>query len=117
PDALGSILLGSDLASSLGVSIGDSISVLTPQGTLSPMGLIPRARRLKVAGTFNLGLYEIDSQTGFVSLDVAQRLLSKEDVDTIQLRLDDIFRAKEMSSVIGQQLGDDYVAQDWADMN
>jgi lipoprotein-releasing system permease protein len=117
PESVGAILLGSDLASSLGVSIGDSISVLTPQGTLSPMGLIPRARRLKVVGTFNLGLYEIDSQTGFVSLDVAQRLLGKEDIDTIQLRLDDIFRAKEISAVLSQQLGDDYVAQDWADMN
>ena len=48
---------------------------LTPQGTLSPMGMIPRTRRLRVAGTFNLGLYEIDSQTGFVALDIAKRLL------------------------------------------
>src|SRR5262245_35193005 len=64
----GGILLGSDLAAQLNVMVGDSISLLTPQGTLSPMGLIPRARRLRVVGTFNLGLYEIDSQTGFVSL-------------------------------------------------
>jgi len=89
-DSPGEILLGTDLAAQLGVVVGDSISVLTPQGTLSPMGMIPRARRLRVAGTFNLGLYEIDSQTGFVSLDVARRLLDKDDVDAIQLRLDDI---------------------------
>jgi lipoprotein-releasing system permease protein len=116
-EALGAILLGSDLAAQLGVSVGDSISVLTPQGTLSPMGLIPRARRLRVAGTFNLGLYEIDSQTGFVSLDVAKRLFDKEEIDAIQLRLDDIFAAKDVSRVIAEQLGSDYVAQDWADMN
>jgi lipoprotein-releasing system permease protein len=116
-DVLGGILLGSDLASKLGVSLGDSVSLLTPQGTLSPMGLIPRARRLRVVGTFNVGLYEIDSQTGLVSLDVAKRLFDKDGIDNIQLRLDDIFRAKEISSVIGQQLGDDYIAQDWADIN
>ena len=117
PDSPGGILLGSDLAAQLGVRVGDSISVLTPQGTLSPMGMIPRARRLKVVGTFNLGLYEIDSQTGFVSLDVARRLLDKEDVDAIQLRLDDIYRAPAIAEQITASLGSGWVAQDWADMN
>lgn len=117
PDSPGAILLGSDLAAQLGVQVGDSISVLTPQGTLSPMGMIPRARRLRVAGTFTLGLYEIDSQTGFVSLDVARRLLDKEDIDAIQLRLDDVFRAPETAEAISGKLGSGWQAQDWADMN
>jgi lipoprotein-releasing system permease protein len=117
PDSPGAILLGSDLAAQLGVMAGDSISVLTPQGTLSPLGMIPRARRLRVAGTFTLGLYEIDSQTGFVSLDVARRLLDRDDVDAIQLRLDDVFRAPEVAASIGARLGDGWTAQDWADMN
>ncbi len=116
-DAPGAILLGTELAAQLGVTVGDSISVLTPQGTLSPMGMIPRARRLRVAGTFNLGLYEIDSQTGFVSLDVARRLLDRDDVDAIQLRLDDIYEAPAVADAVGQQLGPDWVVQDWADMN
>jgi lipoprotein-releasing system permease protein len=117
PGSPGGILLGSDLAAQLGVHIGDTISVLTPQGTLSPMGMIPRARRLTVAGTFNLGLYEIDSQTGFVSLDVARRLLDREDVDAIQLRLDDIYLAPEIAAEISASLGPGWIAQDWADMN
>lgn len=117
PESPGAILLGSDLAAQLGVQVGDSISVLTPQGTLSPMGMIPRARRLRVAGTFTLGLYEIDSQTGFVSLDVARRLLDREDIDAIQLRLDDVFAAPDVAGTIGAKLGDGWVAQDWADMN
>jgi lipoprotein-releasing system permease protein len=117
PDAPDAVLLGSDLAAQLGVSVGDLISVLTPQGTLSPMGMIPHARRLRVAGTFNLGFYEIDSQTGFVSLDVAKRLFGKDTVDAIQLRLDDIWRAPAVSDAITEQEGSDYVAQDWADMN
>jgi lipoprotein-releasing system permease protein len=117
PDAPGAILLGTDLAAQLGVSVGDSISILTPQGTLSPMGMIPRSRRLRVAGTFNLGLYEVDSQTGYVSLEVAKRLLDKDAVDTIQLRLDDIYAAPDVSNAINEELGSEYVAQDWADMN
>lgn len=117
PESPGEILLGTDLAAQLGVMVGDSISVLTPQGTLSPMGMMPRARRLRVAGTFNLGLYEIDSQTGFVSLDVARRLLDKDDVDAIQLRLDDIYQAPAMADAISTKLGDGWTAQDWADMN
>jgi lipoprotein-releasing system permease protein len=116
-DAPGAILLGTDLAAQLGVKVGDSISVLTPQGTLSPMGMIPRARRLRVAGTFTLGLYEIDSQTGFVSLDVARRLLDRQDIDAIQLRLDDVFLAPQVAAGIGAKLGSGWFAQDWADMN
>jgi lipoprotein-releasing system permease protein len=117
PDSPGAILLGTDLAAQLGVSVGDSISILTPQGTLSPMGMIPRSRRLRVAGTFNLGLYEVDSQTGYVSLDVAKRLLDKDGIDAIQLRLDDIYVAPDVSNEISEEFGADYVAQDWADMN
>jgi lipoprotein-releasing system permease protein len=117
PDSPGAILLGSDLASQLGVAVGDSISVLTPEGTLSPMGMIPRARRLRVAGTFNLGLYEVDSQTGFVSLDVARRLLDREDIDAIQLRLDDIYQAPAVADALTAKLGEGWIAQDWADMN
>jgi lipoprotein-releasing system permease protein len=117
PEQPGAILLGTDLAAQLGVSAGDSISVLTPQGTLSPMGMIPRARRLRVAGTFTLGLYEVDSQTGFVSLDVARRLLDREDVDAIQLRLDDVFEAPGVADSLSSKLGEGWVAQDWADIN
>jgi lipoprotein-releasing system permease protein len=117
PDAPDGILLGTDLATKLGVAAGDSITVLTPQGTLTPMGMFPRARKLRVVGTFTLGLYEIDSETGFLSLDVAKRLLDKADVDAIQLRLDDLYLAPGISNQIEQKFGRDYVAQDWADLN
>src|SRR5262249_21182885 len=73
PEDLEGILLGKDLASTLGVKVGDTVVVLTPEGTLSPMGMIPGRRRLRVAGTFVLGLFEFDSTYGFVSLDVAKR--------------------------------------------
>ena len=111
------ILLGKDLAAKLGVAVGDSVSVLTRQGTLSPMGLIPRTRRLRVAGIFSLGLYEFDSSYGFVSLDVAKRLLDKDQVDLIQLRVDDIYKAPEIARSITATLGPKYMTEDWAAMN
>ncbi len=117
PEATDAVLLGSDLAQQLAVQVGDTISVLTGQGTLTPMGLMPRQRRLRVAGIFNLGLYEIDSQYGFVSIDVAKKLLDKDDVDAIQVRLDDLFVAREVSTSFATLLGDDYSVQDWTEMN
>ncbi len=111
------ILLGKDLATLLNVGVGDSVTLLTPQGTLSPMGMIPRARRLRVAGLFDLGLYEFDSSWGFASLDVAKRLFDKDRVDLIQLRVDDIYRAPAVARDITARLGPDYLTQDWVQMN
>jgi lipoprotein-releasing system permease protein len=111
------ILLGADLAAELGVTVGDSVTILTPQGTLSPMGLLPRSRRLRVAGTFNLGLYEFDSTYGFIALDAAKRLLDKDMVDFIQLRVDDIYRAPAIARDISERLGKQYQANDWSFMN
>ncbi len=117
PDDRDGILLGKDLAASLGVGVGDSISILTPQGTLSPMGMMPVPRRLRVAGTFNLGLYEFDSSSGFVSLDTARRLIGSDANEFIQVRLDDIFLAPAFARDIPRALGPEYVANDWSDQN
>jgi lipoprotein-releasing system permease protein len=110
------ILLGKDLAAKLGVATGDSVS-LTMGATLTPAGLLPRTRRVRVVGLFSLGLFEFDSTYGFLSLDVAKRLLGKDRVDLIQLRVDDIFAAPRIAQSIPEQLGPEYVTQDWADMN
>jgi lipoprotein-releasing system permease protein len=117
PENAGGILLGAELASRLEVGVGDSVSVLTPQGTLSPMGVIPRTRRLQVAGTFSLGLYEFDTSYGFVSLDVAKRLVNRDDVELIQLRVTDMLAAPEIAESIPALLGTEYVTENWRDMN
>ena len=111
------ILLGKDLAQQLGADVGDSISLLTPQGTLTPMGMLPRQRRARVVGIYSLGLFEFDSQYGFVSLDFAQRLMGKAAPDLIELRVSDIFLAPQVAARVPDALGTDYVAQDWQDMN
>jgi lipoprotein-releasing system permease protein len=112
------ILLGSELAAKLGVRVGDTVSVLTPQEVLTPNGLTLRpARLLRVAGTFSLGLYEFDSAYGYVSIDVARRLLGKDQVDLIQLRVDDLALAPEVAATILQTFGSEYLAEDWTVMN
>jgi lipoprotein-releasing system permease protein len=116
-DAFDGILLGKDLAGNLGAAVGDSVIVLTPEGTLSPMGMIPGRRRMRVAGIFSLGLFEFDSTYGFVALDAAMRMLDKDHVDFLQLRVDDIYRAPEIAAQVTATMGDQYLTQDWAEIN
>ena len=111
------ILIGTNLAQQLGVGVGDAVTLTTPQGTLSPMGMLPRVRRARVAGIYALGLYEFDSAYGFVSLDFAARIMGKAVPDLIQLRVDDIYQAPAIADGIPEQLGAEYISQDWADMN
>ena len=111
------ILLGRDLALQLGVKAGDQVTLTTPSGTLSPMGMIPRIRTVRVAGVYSLGLYEFDSAYGFVSLEFAERLLGKDSPDLIQLRVDDIYAASAIAESIPQRLGPEYVTEDWSALN
>jgi lipoprotein-releasing system permease protein len=111
------ILLGKDLAATLHVSVGDVVELFTSEGTLTPIGPIRRPRLFKVAGTFSLGLYEYDSSYGLVRLDVAERVLGRTIPDVIELRVDDMFAAQQVADSIPAQLGSDYLAQDWADVN
>lgn len=116
-DSWPKILVGRDLAEALGVTVGDSVRVITPEGTLTPFGATPLQRRFEVAGIFSLGLFEFDRNYGFVRLDVAQRIMGQEVPAFIELRVDDMFAAQEVADAIPAALGAEYMAQDWADMN
>lgn len=111
------IVIGADLAQTLGVVEGDEVTVLTPQGNLTPMGVYPRSRRARVVGRFSLGLYEFDSAYGLVSLPLARRMLDRTEVDVIELRIDDIYRAGAVSAAIPAALGPSYFSQTWAELN
>jgi len=93
------------------------VNVTTSEGILTPSGRLPYPRRLRVAGTFSLGLYELDTTMGFVSLKTAERLFARDQVDVIQLRVDDIWRAPEVARQVESSLGPEYSTQDWAEMN
>ena len=110
------ILVGRQLAESLAVKVGDTVSLLTEQGTLSPGGMLPRNRTARVVGIFNLGLQEFDAEWGFVSLDFAGRLVGIDQVEVIQLRVDDIDAAPEIARSV-EASGPSYRTQDWTELN
>jgi lipoprotein-releasing system permease protein len=116
-DQLPGILLGHELAGRLGALLGDTVNVLTPNGTLSPMGVMPRQRRLRVVGIFQLGLFEFDQAYGYVTLETAGRLAGKTDPDHIELRVRDIYGAPAVADRLSALDGTNYLAQDWADLN
>jgi lipoprotein-releasing system permease protein len=111
------ILIGRQLAQKLGVKVGDTVNLLTDQGTLSPGGMLPRNRPARVAGIFLLGLQEFDTSWGFVSLDFAKRLFKKDAPDVIQLRVKDIYEASDIAKSSPERLGADYVGEDWSELN
>ena len=116
--ALGGVVIGDELARSLRASVGDTIAVLTPQGaTLSPFGPMARSRRLEVVGVFRLGMRQYDSAYGLVTLDVAGRLLNKDQVDMMELRVEDVDEAAAVAAAVTDTLGGEYFAQDWGRLN
>ena len=111
------IVIGHELARKLGTFLGDVVEVVTPHGPITPFGTAAGFRRMKVVGVFNLGLLEFDEAYAFVHLDVAKRLLDKDGPGFIEVRVNDLFEAQQVSDAIPDQLGREYMAQDWADMN
>ena len=111
------ILIGEDLSNQISAFVGDDVSLITPEGTLSPMGLIPRTRRFRVAGTFKLGLYEYDSAMGVMSLEDAASLSGVEEPQLLELKVADVYDAPALADQIPEQLGEPYDAEDWADRN
>jgi len=115
---LGPILLGCDLATSLAVGVGDVVTVTSPQGRLSPMGILPRVARYRVAGTVRSGLYEFDAAWAYLPLSAAQRLFETGDrASLIEVRIDDMYAVKEVAAAIVERLGPGYLTQDWIQMN
>lgn len=116
-DALAGIAIGQALADQLRVKVGDTVTVMTPEGPLSPFGPTMGSRRLEVTGLYALGLYEFDSAYGFLALPTAQRLLARDHPDFIEVRVDDMYAAPSVAKSLVDALGGTYVTQDWAQMN
>jgi lipoprotein-releasing system permease protein len=116
-DELAGIVLGKDLAGQIGAMVGDTVRLLTMQGSLTPMGIMPRQRRFKVVGTFRLGLYDVDSSTGFVGLEQGMMLAGTDRVDHIEVKVADVYDAPRIADQIAVDFGPDYVTQDWTDIN
>ena len=116
-DDLPGIVLGKDLAGEIGAMVGDTVTLLTPQGTLTPMGVMPRQRRFTVVGTFRVGLYDIDSQTGLVGLESGMLVAGTERVDHIELKVANAYDAPRIADQIAVEFGPEYLTQDWTSIN
>ncbi len=116
-DDFAGIVLGKDLALEIGAKVGDTVSVLTPNGSLSPMGVMPRQRRLKVAGIFRMGLYQVDAGSGFVDLERGMLLAGTDRVEHLELKVSDVYQAPRIADQIAADFGQEYVTQDWTDVN
>ncbi|MFL6416366.1 MAG: FtsX-like permease family protein [Bryobacteraceae bacterium] len=112
------IILGSRLAEQLGLRLHSPVTILSFQGELTPMGMIPSLFRFQVGGIFETGLYELDSNWAFTSLRDAQRVLDLNDVvNTIELHLDDIFLAPDVAKQAERIAGPTLIATTWMDQN
>ena len=107
------IVLGGEIARGLGVGMGDSVVVITPQGTITPAGTLPRLRSFKVVGVFEVGMYEFDSGLALIHLEDAQRLYRLDGVSGVRLKLDDLFAAPSVARDLWQKLPVQAEVRDW----
>jgi lipoprotein-releasing system permease protein len=108
------IVLGKELALLLGVSVGDRVTVITPQANNTPVGVLPRLRSFHVTGIFEVGMYEYDRTMAFMHIEDAGKLLRMgEAVTGIRLKLSDMDKARAIAGELAEQLGDDYWVNDW----
>ena len=97
------IVIGNELAISLGAGVGDTLLVTSPQGELTPLGLVPRYQRFRVVGIFASGFYQYDDSYAFMRLADAQRLFSEPDlVSVVSFRIDDLYKAPEVGKALEQ---------------
>ncbi len=112
------IVLGDSLARALGVNVGEKIVLVSPQGQVTPAGLLPRLRQFTVVGTFHIGHHEIDSGLALTHLEDAQKLYRMgDDVTGVRLKLDDLFRAKQVSFDLAGKVPNNAVISDWTSVN
>jgi lipoprotein-releasing system permease protein len=112
------IVIGKDLADTLGATVSDTVLVTSPQGELTPLGLVPRYQRFQVVGIFSSGFYQYDSSYAFVRLLDAQRLFSEPDlISVISFRVDDLYRANVIGAEIEAAAGPGFQTTNWMQQN
>jgi lipoprotein-releasing system permease protein len=112
------IVLGKDLADSVGAAIGERVTIISPQGEMTPYGVIPKWVPFRLAGTYHTGFYQYDAETGFVRLADAQRLFDEPDLlSVISFKVDDMNRAAEIGRAIEQAAGPGFMTTNWMEQN
>jgi len=109
-----SIVLGSELARALGAAVGDKLTLIVPQGLVTPAGILPRLKQFTVAGIFEVGMFEYDSGLALIELDDAQKLYGTGDrVSGVRLKLHDLFQSREVARDLIARLRADVYVSDW----
>jgi lipoprotein-releasing system permease protein len=117
-DALPPVILGKDMADQLGATVGSVVLVTSPQGELTPFGLVPKYMRFKVAGIFDSGFYDYDTTWAFCRLADSQRLFALGDVVSVfEFKLDDIYKADQVGRELERAAGKGFMSTSWMDQN
>lgn len=112
------IVIGSELAKDLGVKVDDTVLITSPQGYITPLGIVPKYRYFRVVGIFNSGFYDFDSAWAFTNLAAAQRLFDLSNVvSVIEFKIDDVNRAPEVASAIQRAAGKGFDTTTWIEQN
>jgi lipoprotein-releasing system permease protein len=112
------LVIGHELALTLGAEVGDTLLVTSPQGELTPLGLVPRYQRFRVVGIFSSGFYQYDDGYAFMRLTDAQRLFSEPDlVSVISFKIDDLYKAEQVGKAIEAEAGPGFETTNWMEQN
>jgi lipoprotein-releasing system permease protein len=116
--AMPPIILGKDMADNLGAKAGDVVLVTSPQGELTPFGMVPKYSRFRVVGIFSSGFFDYDSSWAFTRLSDAQRLFGLGDlISVIEFKVDDIYKADEVSRELEAAAGKGFMTTNWMEQN
>jgi lipoprotein-releasing system permease protein len=116
--AMPPIILGKDMADNLGATVGSSVLVTSPQGELTPFGMVPKYSRFRVVGIFNSGFFDYDSSWAFTRLSAAQRLFGLGDlISVIEFKIDDIYKADQVSHRLEDAAGKGFMTTNWMEQN
>jgi len=109
------MILGKGLADSLGLMMGDKVTVMIPQATVTPAGMIPRFKRFTIVGVFTAGTgFNFDTKLAFINIEDAQKLLQLgNDVSGIKMKIDNVYQAPELSERLSNLLGEEYQVGNW----
>jgi lipoprotein-releasing system permease protein len=116
--AMPPIVLGKDMADNLGATVGSVVLVTSPQGELTPFGMVPKYSRFRVVGIFNSGFFDYDSSWAFARLSDAQQLFGLGDlISVMEFKVDDIYQAAEISRTLEDAAGKGFMATNWMEQN
>jgi lipoprotein-releasing system permease protein len=117
-DGIPAVLVGRILAADLDLSTGDYITLTSPQGNLTPFGMLPRSRRFRIAGIFNSGFFDYDANWGFVTLESAQSLAGIGNVvSLLEVRIDHMDDANKVGAELLKRAGEGYTISTWMEEN